>query len=86
MRRDAVWITAFAVLLIAGLTWLIIAASGEHNAWTEWCRQQGGHVVDHTDTTTTVVVNPASGQPGVGVGTTTTYYCLSADGRILDIR
>lgn len=78
--------TAVAVVLVAALTWLIVAASGEHDRWTDWCRAQGGHVVDHTETTTTVVINPNNGQPGVGTGSSTTYYCLSGDGRILDIQ
>ncbi len=28
----------------------------------------------------------ANGKPGVGVNSDTTYYCLTADGRILDVR
>lgn len=54
------------------------------NAWRDWCTSQSGRVVDHTETTTTTVI--VNGKPGVAVGTNTTLYCLSADGRILDIR
>jgi hypothetical protein len=58
----------------------------QQHAWENWCKSQGGHVTDHTSTATVVTINPANGQPGVGVGSDTTYYCLSADGRVLDVQ
>lgn len=70
----------------AGLLVIAIPAwNRDHNQWQAWCRDHGGHVADHTDTTVVTTVS-GNGQPGVGVGSSTTYYCLSADGRVLDVR
>lgn len=80
---DHIWplgLGAFAVALAGGITWLIIALGDEHARRAAWCERENGHVIDSTATTVTV---GAKGQPGVGVSTT--YYCLSADGRLLDV-
>lgn len=72
---------AFGVVLAGGITWLIIALNNDLTQWTAWCEREGGHVIDSTATIVTV---GAKGLPGVGVSTT--YYCLSTDGRLLDVR
>ena len=74
----------FAVLAILAAI-LIPLAIKDQNRWETWCVGQGGHVTDHTSTTVTTTV-AGNGQVGTGVGSETTYYCLSADGRILDIQ
>lgn len=70
--------------LVGLIVWLFFLAADDQAEWEAWCRSQEGHVVDTTDTST--VVTFTNGKPGVGVASNTTYYCLSADGRILDIR
>lgn len=87
----AAWINRFEggptlmAFLIVGV--VLAAAIGiplaiqDQNRWEAWCRSQGGHVVKDTDVVNTVTV--VNGQPGVGVGVTTDYFCLSADGRVL---
>jgi hypothetical protein len=69
------------VAVVAGLAIALVFAIRSNNEWAAWCQSQGGHVTSHTTTTTVVTAN---GKPGIA--TTTTSYCLSADGRILDIR
>lgn len=74
----------FVGLLIAGivaaLIWLIPYSIKQHQAWEDGCTGQGGHVDTDTKMVTTY---DAKGKPTFG--STTTYYCLSEDGRILDI-
>lgn len=74
--------TALVVAVVVALAILIPMAVDEKNRWEQWCRDQGGHVVEDTDVFNTVNVN-TNGQPGVGIGFNTDYYCLSSDGRIL---
>lgn len=45
----------------------------------------GGHVSSHTDYRSSVEMD-SSGKPVTVTDSDTTYYCLSSDGRILDIR
>lgn len=68
-----------ALALILGIT--IPLAIRSQNSWEAWCADQGGHVTDSAQVVTTV-----SGSGKVGTGVSTTYYCLSADGRILDVQ
>lgn len=83
---DEYWtLYVFAVLPLLIIAAVIPFAIRDQNRWEQWCTDQGGHVTDHTESTVSTVVG-ANGQPGVAVGTSTTYYCLSADGRILDIQ
>lgn len=73
-------------ILLAGFFVVAIPTwNADQARWEQWCHAQGGHVTDST-TTTTVVTVGANGNPGVGTGSSTTYFCLSANGRILDIR
>jgi hypothetical protein len=67
------------------LGWLIYMGVQQDNRWDASCTHRGGFVRSHTST-----------NPGVGIGSggkvvpvvtsDTTTFCLSADGRILDIR
>lgn len=82
-RPSIMFPLAVAVFVVL-VTVIIGFAVRSHNRWVDWCEEQGGHVVDHTQVTTTVI-NGNNGTPTTGTSTSTTYYCLSADGRILDI-
>jgi hypothetical protein len=73
--------TAIVVSILIAITGLIIWAVHDDDSWRKWCNSQGGHVISNTKTSYGVTTN---GKPGFV--TTTTNYCLSADGRILDIR
>lgn len=68
---------ALALVAVAAIIWAIHA----DNEWSAWCESQGGHVSRDTNTVTVIGAN---GKPGVG--TSTTSFCLTADGRILDIQ
>ncbi len=69
------------VLLIVGIVTVAVPFALRWEAdYETWCAAQGGHV--DTSTSTTVV----STGKGAGVGATTTYYCLSDDGRIIDVQ
>lgn len=74
-------IGALVVACVATLAILIPIGIRQQNAWEEWCRGQGGHVTSHDETVTTV-----GGNGKVGVGVSTTYFCLSADGRVIDVQ
>jgi len=80
------WMAIAILSCVAGLGVAIPEAALAQHDWEHWCKDQGGHVTDHTDTTVVTTINPGNGQPGVGVGSSTTYYCLTTDGRILDIK
>jgi hypothetical protein len=73
------------IAVVACLVIFIPIWHDQQQQWEQWCRDQGGHVTDHTSTTVVTTVG-SNGLPGVGVGSETTYYCLSADGRVLDVR
>lgn len=69
---------------VVALVAIFIFALKQHNRWVDWCHSQGGHVIDHT-TSTTVTTFDSKGNPHVGVGSNTTYYCLNESGGIIDI-
>jgi len=69
------------VLVVIALVFFVIQWDKALNDKREWCESQGGHVTTHTETGTGI--SPGNGQ--VVVTTNTTYYCLTDDGRILDI-
>lgn len=52
----------------------------QHHKWERWCEDQGGHVKSHTSWSTGVDSNGKTVQTS-----DTTYYCLNADGGIIDI-
>lgn len=64
---------------------LIILTIQEHNRWVDWCVSQGGRVDSSTSYSLQSTVN-ANGQPGTTTVSHTTYYCLTDDGRIIDIK
>lgn len=66
-----------AAIFIVGIPMAMREAAG----YERWCASQGGHV-DSSSSSSTVVTG--GGQVGVAVSTTT--YCLSADGRVLDVQ
>lgn len=67
---------AFAGVVV----WLIVLGVQEHARWEKWCWDEGGRVDKNTSLGHGYV-------DGKYVTTTdTTYYCLTDDGRILDIK
>ena len=88
VRRDPeFWVIgAFVVALVLFLIWAIPASMKEQAAWETWCTNQGGHVDKSTKTSVGTGVNPQNGQPVTTTSTSTTYFCLSEDGRVLDIK
>lgn len=73
-------LTALGILAVSGLVvWLIVLGVQEHARWEQWCWDEGGRV----DKSTSLGIGYVDGKQ---VTTTdTTYYCLTDDGRILDI-
>src|SRR3546814_7879229 len=68
-------------VVIAGLViWLVLLGVQEHERWEQWCYGQGGHV----DKNTSLGYGYVDGKQVTT--TNTTYYCLTEDGRVLDIR
>jgi hypothetical protein len=83
--RDGDWIIALIVGLIGAAVAVILISASQLSQWEDWCEAQGGHVDTSTKVTTGVGVG-GNGQVVVTTGSSTTYFCLTADGRILDIR
>lgn len=75
-------IGAVLVVMVAFIAFGIVIATRQSAAYDQWCQSIGGHVVTSTQTGTGI--NPANGQPVVTTSTTT--YCLTSDGRILDVQ
>jgi hypothetical protein len=81
----------FAVLaaLTVGLFVLAVLAarldSRNLAAWTAQCESMGGHVEKDVKTSTGTGLG-SKGQPVIVTSTSTTRFCLSADGRVLAIR
>lgn len=74
------YIIGIVVLILVGIGIAIYFVEKDQNAWEDWCHSQGGVVKESTKTVVTQNGNKT------GVGTSTTYYCLTQDGRILDVR
>lgn len=74
---------AVVALVLAFLAVVVPASIREHDAWETNCKEVlGGRVVDHTAYGN--ATNPKDGS--VSITSSTTYYCLSPSGGILDIR
>lgn len=78
---DGVLLGIMAFVLVGLVTIMTPFIMRAEAGYRHWCQEQGGHVDSHTDTVTTV-----DSKGGVGVGTSTTIYCLSSDGRIIDVQ
>lgn len=77
-------VSVFIGLVVVALAILIPLAIQEHSRWVDWCISQNGRIDSTTSTNTgTTIVN---GKVGTTTTTDTTYYCLTDDGRIIDIR
>lgn len=72
--------SVFIVLFLGLMVIAIVASVEEQAAWETWCGEQGGHVTENTDTN---IGYDVRGRPVTT--TSTTYYCLTTDGRIIDI-
>jgi hypothetical protein len=74
-----------ALFLVGGLAFAIPMGIREDHSYQVWCAAQGGHTDSHTSTSVVTTVN-ANGTTGVGTATNTTTYCLTSDGRIIDVQ
>jgi hypothetical protein len=79
------WPELVTILGIVALVVLALMAYRQRGAWKDWCHEQGGRVDEstHVNAVTTVSSN---GGVGVGLSSDTTYFCLSADGKVLDVK
>jgi hypothetical protein len=71
---------AGTVLALGVVAWLIVLSAQEHARWEQWCWDEGGRV----DKNTSLGIGYVDGKQVTT--TNTTYYCLTSDGRILDIK
>lgn len=78
-------IIAVLALFLVAAPFLLWAAAVEQSHWEEACKAKDGHVTSHTSWATGTTVG-TDGKVGTTTTHDTTYYCLSGDGRILDIR
>lgn len=76
-------IMIFIGLIVLAIPVAIFYAAKDQERWENWCHSQGGHVKETNHTVTTYNYQKP-GQPSYG--TDTTYYCLSSDGRVLDVK
>ena len=81
---DAAPPVGLAAATVGLLAFAVPMAIRESHAYEVWCVAQGGHTDSHTDTTVVPVIN-GDGSVGVGTSSSTTTYCLTADGRIIDV-
>lgn len=72
---------AACVLLVCALPFILYADNKDLAEWKRWCATQDD---THVETSTETGVMPAG--KTVVVTSDTSYYCLTSDGRILDIR
>jgi hypothetical protein len=72
---------AACLLFVCAIPYLMYADGKDYDAWAAWCAEQGD---THIDKSTSTGVMPAG--KTVVVTSDTTYYCLSSDGRLLDVR
>jgi hypothetical protein len=71
-------IVFLSAIALAIVVLLVLGFKADENFEND-CKSRGGHTVSDTKTVTTWT----NGKPGVGTSTTT--FCLSSDGRILEI-
>lgn len=72
---------AGGIILIVVVAVLIFLSVRDQHAWEDQCRAMGGHIKEVDSTGNGV---DSKGKPVVTFDTT--YYCLTDDGRILDIK
>lgn len=72
---------AALVALLTSIVILFVAAFAAADSFEDACKAAGGHVVTKSGIGTGI--NPANGQPVIT--TTNTDFCVSADGRILEV-
>lgn len=77
---------AMVVLVAVGAAIIIPLAIKEHERWVKWCTVEMSGRIDHTSQQRVQATVNANGQPGTTVVTDYTYYCLTDDGRIIDIK
>lgn len=63
-------------LAFVALGWFVVVSMQEQERWEDWCHAQGAHV-DRTSEIVFIGRDPS---------TNYTYYCLTSDGKILDIK
>lgn len=83
-EKYALGMAALALTLL-GLILAIVWAASQPDQRAIDCEAGGNEVTSNSETSTGVGINPGTGQPVVTTGVTTTNYCLTPDGRIVDI-
>lgn len=89
ISRWKVWVSGVlllslpAGLAIWGIVALVMGDVHRNQTWDQWCRDSGGNVFKQTTTGTYVLVGRSS---GIVVGGSTTYYCITPDGRMIGLR
>lgn len=76
-------IAVVIVFVVALIPIGIYYAAKDHARWSAWCEGEGGRVKGVTKTSTGLSMD---GKATPVTTTETTYYCLTDDGRVLDIR
>lgn len=77
---------ALGILAVIGLiVWLVIVAVKEQERWEQWCFDQGGRV-DSTSQWIPQTTYDSKGTPHTTTSVHYTYYCLTEDGRLLDVK
>jgi len=71
------------IALILVTVGVMIYAIKAHNEWKDSCVAQGGHVIDQ-HTNSTIWISDSNGGHW-GSSDSTTYYCYSQDGKLIDI-
>ena len=75
------------VVALIGVVVLVVLGGDDFQAWAVWCGEQGGRVADqHSTGVGYSYGNGQAGSGGVVVTSSTTYFCLSPDGGVLDVR
>jgi hypothetical protein len=81
---ELILISAALIVMIVILVIASVMSARDQAAWEAWCVDQGGHVTEDSNTSVGTGYD-TKGKPVTTTTTTTTYYCLTTDGRIIDI-
>lgn len=81
---ELAFVAVLLLILVAFMATVIVLAARSAGEMEEQCHRMGGHVVSRTHPVTGTGIGP-NGQPVVTTGTSTTTFCLSPDGRVLEV-
>jgi hypothetical protein len=80
------WLVVITVALLALVAVGVYFGVMADRQFKAGCQGLGGHTKTTSKTVTTTGINPSNGQPVTSTGVQSTTFCLSDDGRILDIQ